>query len=259
MSPSERIVSKDVQFMITCLCDAFYPDVAKAAVEVLEFAGCAVTVPEAQTCCGQPAFNAGDWKATRKVVRHTAKVFDRDRPIILPSGSCAHMVQSGYELAFEKEDDRKEILALTRQTWELCDFLVNGLGIREWPGKLEHKMTVHRSCHTRGSQSYEAALTLLRSIDGVAVMDYEEQEQCCGFGGTFSVAYPNTSVEMGKLKLQHLLEPSPDIVGTLDMACMMHISGLAEHEGIPMNKKHVAEILREAAFQSSAHKAPLPG
>ena len=251
MQTSQRTVSKNVQLMITCLCDAFYAEAAQAAVLVLEHAGCTVSVPDAQTCCGQPAFNAGDWKATRKVVRHTLRTFHGDQSIILPSGSCAHMVAEGYDLAFEHETDRGEALKLASRTWELCDFLVNGLGIRKWPGRLETTLTVHRSCHSRGSESHAAALTLLGSIEGVRILEFDEPEQCCGFGGTFSVAYPNTSIEMGALKLKNLLKPAPQYVGTLDLACMMHVSGIAGHRSIPLTVKHVAELLMMALESES--------
>ncbi len=246
MSQSERVTGTKVQLMMTCLCDAFYDSVAQATVEVLEHVGCTVEVPEAQTCCGQPAFNSGDWDSTRKVVRHTCKTFDSSKPTILPSGSCAHMIAHGYDLAFEKEDDLSETQRFSKSSWELCDFLVNGLGVENWPGRYDAKISLHRSCHTRGTQTYQSAVKLLSSIEGVELIEFDESEQCCGFGGTFSVAYPNTSVSMGKLKIDMLTADKPDIVGAVDMACMMHLSGIAQKQGRPLNKLHVAEILMAA-------------
>ncbi|MEQ9823653.1 MAG: (Fe-S)-binding protein [Puniceicoccaceae bacterium] len=248
MIPTQRTVSKNVQFMITCLCDTFYDEVARASVEVLEEVGCTVTVPPAQTCCGQPAFNAGDWDAARKVVRHTLNAFEGDSPIIIPSGSCAHMVFHGYELSFEKEaaELREAVASFASRTWELCDFLVNGLGIDQWPGRFEGKISLHRSCHTRGSDTYAAAVKLLTSIEGLEVLEFDESEQCCGFGGTFSVAYPNTSAAMGTLKLDKLTAVKPDVIGAVDMACMLHLSGLAEKQKRPIHKLHVAEILMQS-------------
>lgn len=234
--------------MITCLCDAFYHEAAQATVEVLEHAGCTVEVPDAQTCCGQPAFNAGDWQATRKVVRHTLKAFAGEAPIIIPSGSCAHMVLHGYELAFEKEskEEREAVRKMASRTWELCDFLVNGLGIESWPGKFDGKISLHRSCHTRGSDTYASAVKLLKSIEGLEVLEFDESEQCCGFGGTFAVAYPNTSASMGTLKIDKLTAVKPDYIGAVDMACMLHLSGLAEKQKRPFKKLHVAQILMQA-------------
>lgn len=243
--------------MSTCLCDAFYDDVARASVEVLEYLGCTVTFPEAQTCCGQPAFNAGDWKAARQVMRHTLDVFAGDKPVILPSGSCAGMLYHGAELAFEKEADLSVVQALAARTWELADFIVNGLGVKQWIGSFPQKVAFHRSCHTRGSDCPAAALQLLGSIEGIEVLPVGEVEQCCGFGGTFSVAFPHISTKMGQLKLQHLLEPKPDAICSLDMACLMHLGGLLDKEGTPVPRLHLAQILRQALV-NAGELAPLP-
>lgn len=240
------ITGKRVQLMVTCLCDAFYDDVAGATVEVLEHLGVEVAFPEGQTCCGQPAFNGGDWTASRKVVRHTLKVFAGTDPVVVPSGSCAAMLFHGAPLEFEKEPDLPEVEALGRRTWELADFIVNGLGVTSWPGRYDATIAFHRACHTRGTKSAEACLTLLESIPGVRVVEFGEPEQCCGFGGTFSVTFPNISAAMGTLKLEHVRAAQPDVLVSPDMSCMMHIAGLAAREGKPIRTRHVAQVLRDA-------------
>lgn len=232
--------------MATCLCDAFYDDVARATVEVLEHLGCEIEFPEGQTCCGQPAFNGGDWVASRKVVRHTLRTFAGDCPVILPSGSCAAMLFHGAPLAFEKEPDLAEVEALGRRTWELADFIVNGLGVKSWPGRYARRVVFHRSCHTRGTDTGEAVLQLLRSIEGIEVLPFGEAEQCCGFGGTFSVSFPHVSANMGQLKLEHLREAKPDLLVSADMSCLMHLNGLAEREGRPIPNQHFVQVLRDA-------------
>ncbi len=232
--------------MATCLCDAFYDDAAIATVQVLEYAGCSVQFPEGQTCCGQPAFNGGDWNASRKVVRHTVKTFAGDHPVVVPSGSCAAMLFHGAPLEFEQEPDRAEVESLGRRTWELTDYLVNGLGLVAWPGKYNAAIAFHRSCHSRGTASGEAALTLLKSIDGLKVLEFGEPEQCCGFGGTFSVSFPNISGAMGELKLEHILETKPEAIVSADMSCLMHLGGLAEKAGHPVRALHIAQVLRDA-------------
>jgi L-lactate dehydrogenase complex protein LldE len=241
-----RPASKRVQLMATCLCDAFYDDVARATVEVLEYLGCEVDFPEAQTCCGQPAFNGGDWEASRRVVRHTVKTFAGEVPVIVPSGSCAAMMFHGAPLEFENEPDRSDVEALGRRTWELADFIVNGLGITSWRGRYDARVAYHRSCHTRGTESGSATATLLGSIAGLTVLPFGEGEQCCGFGGTFSVSFPNISSGMGTLKLEHIRAAQPDLIVSGDMSCMMHLGGLAEKEGKPIKACHVAQILRDA-------------
>jgi L-lactate dehydrogenase complex protein LldE len=235
-----------VQLMATCLCDAFYDDVARATVEVLEHLGCAVEFPEGQTCCGQPAFNGGDWTASRQVVRHTVRTFGGDVPVVVPSASCAAMLFHGTLLEFEKEADLPDVAALGRRTWELADFIVNGLGVKDWPGRYPAKIAFHRSCHSRGTATGEAALTLLGAIEGVTVVPFGEGEQCCGFGGTFSVAFPYISTGMGDLKLEHIRAANPDLLVSADMSCMMHLGGLAEKEGRPIRTQHLAQVLRDA-------------
>ncbi len=240
------ITGKRVQLMATCLCDAFYDDVAAATVEVLEHLGVTVVFPEGQTCCGQPAFNGGDWAASRRVVRHTVRTFAGEDPVVVPSGSCAAMMFHGAVLEFEKESDLPEVAALGRRTWELADFIVNGLGVKTWPGSYPATVAFHRACHTRGTASGEAALTLLRSIAGLRVVEFGEGEQCCGFGGTFSVSFPNISSAMGDLKLEHMRAANPDVVVSGDMSCMMHLGGLAAKEGKPVKTLHLAQVLRDA-------------
>lgn len=237
---------KRVQLMATCLCDAFYDDVARATVEVLEHLGVEVEFPEGQTCCGQPAFNGGDWPASRKVVRHTLKTFAGEVPVLLPSGSCAAMLRHGTILEFEKEPDLPEVKALAARTWEFSDFLVNALGVSAWPGRYEATIAFHRNCHNRGTGSEEASMKLLNSIAGVKVVPFGEAEQCCGFGGTFSVAFPNISAGMGTLKLDHIRATKPDVLVSGDMSCLMHLGGLAKKDGQPIKTLHLVQILRDA-------------
>ncbi len=241
--------------MATCLCDAFYADVAQATVEVLDHVGCDIEFPEGQTCCGQPAFNGGDWIASRKVVRHTVSVFAGEKPVIVPSGSCAAMMFHGAPLEFEKESDLGEIKALGDRTWELVDFLVNGLGIATWPGRLDAKIAVHHSCHTRGTQTGAAMEQLLSSIAGVELIAVSEPEQCCGFGGTFSVTFPHISKTMGDLKIGNLTANKPDLIVSADMSCLMHQKGLAEKEGLPYPVTHIAQVLRDALIGEPDQKS----
>jgi L-lactate dehydrogenase complex protein LldE len=253
----ERVVpaSREVQLMVTCLCDAFFADVAQATVEVLEHVGCSVEFPEDQTCCGQPAFNAGDWKASRKVVRHTVKTFAGEKPVVVPSGSCAAMIFHGAPLEFEKEPDFLEVKQLADRTWEVADYLVNGLGIDTWEGSYPKKVAFHRSCHTRGTNSGQSSLKLLESIEGLEVVPFGEAEQCCGFGGTFSVSFPNISAAMGNLKIKHVLETEPDLLASSDMGCMLHVGGMLDKQGIELPRVHLVQILRDALKNSGKLKS----
>jgi L-lactate dehydrogenase complex protein LldE len=244
--PTARPLSKRVLLMGTCLCDAFYDDVARATVEILEHLGISVEFPENQTCCGQPAFNSGEWDASRKVARHTAEVFAGELPVIVPSGSCAAMNRHGNLLQFEENPDAS-VTSLANRTWELIDFIYNGLGIKTWPGKFDKptRIAFHRSCHSRGTKTGEAVRTLLSSIGNAEVIPFGQQEQCCGFGGTFSVTFPHISGQMGTLKLDNILDTKPDMLAGIDMSCLMHLSGLATTQGRPVPHMHVIQILRD--------------
>jgi L-lactate dehydrogenase complex protein LldE len=237
---------RQIQLMATCLADAFFDDVARATVEVLEHLGCEVEFPVDQTCCGQPAFNSGDWPAARDIARHCLRVFDGAQPVVVPSGSCARMVSHGALLLFEGERDLPAAEALAGRTWELGDFIVRGLGVARWPGRLATRVAFHRSCHSRGTQYGQSALALLRSITGVELIEFGEGEQCCGFGGTFSVGFPHISRAMGDLKIDHVLQAAPDVLVSGDSSCLMHIAGLADKEGRALRTMHLAQVLRDA-------------
>ena len=246
-----RPVSDRVLLMMTCLCDTFFPEAAKAAVEALEHAGCAVEVPPNQTCCGQPAFNAGDFPASRQVALHTAEVFADERPVIIPSGSCSAMHHHGHGLQFAGDSCPGRINSLRNRTWELFDYLVNGLGLKKWPGRLTGKLVIHDACHCRDSGTGAAMRLLLKSIPGLTLIEPDSSDQCCGFGGTFSVAFPHISKEMGNLKIEKLLEHQPDAVISSDLSCLMHMRGLAGRKGNDLPVLHAAEVLRLALTEEN--------
>lgn len=239
-------VSKKIQIMGTCLCDAFFDDVGIATLQVLRFLKCEISFPEGQTCCGQPAFNGGDWRSSRRVVRHCLNVFSGETPVVVPSASCAAMLFHGAPLEFEEEKDLAEVKQLASRTWEVIDFIVNGLGVTDWPGSFPATVAFHRSCHSRGTNSGAASLRLLESIEGLEVIPFGEAEQCCGFGGTFAVSFPTISAAMGGLKLDHALEKNPEFLVSGDMGCLLHLGGMAEKSGRPVKTRHLVQVLRDA-------------
>lgn len=241
---------RSILLMASCLCDAFFDDVAIATVEVLEHLGCRVEFREAQTCCSQPAFNAGDWSAARSVARHTLKVF-RGGDVIVPSGSCARMLSHGMPMLFEGESDVDDAIALSRRSFELADYVVNVLGVRQWSGRLDQRLAFHRSCHSRGTRYADAALTLLSSIEGLRLVEFDESEQCCGFGGTFSVSFPEVSARIGELKLENVQKTLVDGLVSADMGCLMHLDGIARKSGEPLRAWHIAQVLRDALSEES--------
>lgn len=252
IEPNKRPSGKHVMLMATCLCDAFYSEAAKATVEVLEHLGVKIDFPENQTCCGQPAFNSGDWTASRKVARHTAEVFAGELPVIVPSGSCAAMNFHGNLLQFEEKPEA-QVTSLAQRTWEVMDYIYHGLGVKSWPGAFDKptRIAFHRSCHSRGTDSGDAIIALLSSIKNVEVVPFGQDEQCCGFGGTFSVTFPHISGRMGSLKMDHILEVKPDILVSGDMSCLMHLTGLARVQGRPIQHCHAVQILRDSLLGNS--------
>jgi L-lactate dehydrogenase complex protein LldE len=240
-----------VKLMASCLCDAFFDDVAIATVEVLEHLGCHVEFPADQTCCGQPAFNSGEWEAAKPVARHTLRVFQGNDSVVVPSGSCARMLSHGALLLFEGESDSAGVRELGQRSFELADFIVRKLGVTRWPGRLAARLAFHRSCHSRGTTYAESALTLLRSIEGLTLVELGEAEQCCGFGGTFSVAFPNISAGMGGLKLSHVAAARSEALISADMGCLLHLAGLAAKQGEPLATRHISQVLRDALHSSA--------
>lgn len=237
-----------VSLMLTCLCDAFYPDPARATVEVLERLAFRVAFDPRQTCCGQPPFNAGDRDAARAIIAHAIDVF-RDAPLIVcPSGSCAAMVRWGWLQALGPGDPlREEAVAIAGRTYEVHEFLAAARGDAPWPGRLDRTVVLHTSCHARVLGSGAAARQLLESVSGLNVVEPAEAEQCCGFGGAFATSFPWISSGIGARKLQRLRQSRAAEAATTDMGCAMHLDGLAKHEGNGAPPfRHVVEILREA-------------
>jgi L-lactate dehydrogenase complex protein LldE len=226
--------------MLTCLCDAYYGNVGIATVKVLEHLGCEVIFNEKQTCCGQPPFNAGDWKQAREVANYAKEIlFHNGQTVVTPSASCAAMTREGYHLLFPDQEPGN--------AFELSEFITKELGISAWGTTKTYKKKIafHRACHGRGIGLTDQAERLIASIPGVELVPIKNAEQCCGFGGAFCVNEPHLSSEIGKAKVATLLENQPDEIVSGDMGCLMHLGGMIKHEGNPIRIRHYAEILAE--------------
>ncbi|MEJ2514649.1 MAG: (Fe-S)-binding protein [Gammaproteobacteria bacterium] len=252
MSVHQRqpVTRRRAMLMATCLCDTFFDDVAVSTVKVLRHAGCEVDFPRDQTCCGQPAYTAGDWPGFRRLVRRLVDVFAGDVPVVVPSGACAATLRHAAPQAFRDEPDLAAVEALAGRTWELCEFLVSGLGVRQWPGRLEARVSLHPGCHNWNTPVLDAARQLLDSVAGVERVEAEGPAECCGFGGVFSVAFPHVSGAMGRRRVAALMTSSPDLVVSPDVSCLMHQKGLARHDGKPFPAMHIAQLLNRALGES---------
>ena len=247
--PPDRIKGRYVNFMLTCLCDSIFDDAAECAVNVLKKYGAQVEFPENQTCCGQPAFNSGDFASARKVVLSTVEAFsDNDYPIVVPSASCAAMLFHSSKIAFRDSDrqTRDKIDAFARRIWEFCDYLVNVLNVEKIDGKTDAKVAIHNSCHSRGTGTPAALEKLLRSIDGIEVLGFENSDSCCGFGGTFSVVFPQISSELGLAKVRAVSAVNPDMLVAADTSCLLHQKGIADRNNIAYPARHAAQVFWHA-------------
>lgn len=233
-----------VRLLLTCLCDAFYGEVGVSTVRALEHVGCTVEFDQNQTCCGQPAFNAGDWNAARPVAERTVRLFgldsDDDSYVVTPSASCAAMLRHGYGLM--------GVACRTDRVFELAEFLVDVVGVSEWGGKLaKRRVGLHRACHGRMMGLKDQQETLLRSVSGIELVEIGSSEQCCGFGGAFSVTHGKVSEGIGLEKLRQIEQAGIDQVVSGDMGCLMHLAGLAKRNAIDVTLSHYSQVLVEAA------------
>ena len=236
-----------VALFVTCLVDLLYPEVGEATVALLEREGVTVDVPRAQTCCGQPPFNSGFHDDARRLARTMLDAFEDAGAVVTPSGSCAAMVRSYYPHLFEGHPEHPRAVALAAKTFELSEFLVDVLGVRAVPGAWRGRVTYHDSCH--GLR--ELGLTgqgrqLVRSIDGVELVEMDRPDMCCGFGGTFSVRLPDLASAMADDKIDQTEATGAAIVLTGDAGCLMHVAGRMSRRGSTVRPMHLATFLAAA-------------
>ncbi len=242
-----------VSLFVTCLVDQFRPDVGRAAVEVLRRAGCDVEFDARQTCCGQPAYNSGWQEDARRVVRAMLDAYEDSDAIVLPSGSCTAMFTHWPEL-FEPDDPaHARAKAIAGRTYELSAFLVDVLGAPLLDARFEGRVTWHDACHgLRELGLGRQPRALLAQVEGLELFESESSESCCGFGGTFSVKYPELSVAMLDQKLQGLEQRGIDAIVSGDVSCLMQIGGRLEHRGSSIRTLHLAELLAGADTNGSS-------
>lgn len=237
---------KRVRLFVTCLVDHLSPAVGDAVVTVLERLGLEVEVPLGQTCCGQPAFNGGFWQDSRQMARHTIKILETDdSPIVVPSGSCADMMIHHYPDLFKDEPAWQErAQRVAAMTYEFSQFLVDVLGVVDVGAQFKGKLTYHPSCHlSRGLGVTRQPRTLLAHIKAAEIVPLPEADQCCGFGGLFSVKFPAISEDMLNKKVGTVDEAQADHVVGCDLSCLMHINARLHREGKPTQAVHLAQLL----------------
>ncbi len=234
----------NVQIFVPCFIDQLYPDVAFNMVKVLKKAGCTVHYNTAQTCCGQPAFNAGFHGEAKEVCTKFLQDFEGADYIVAPSASCVGFVKNYYKQVFENSAHKTQAAKTAERIFEFSDFLVNVLKETNFGAVLNEKATYHDSCAAlRECKIKNEPRLLLNNVAGLELVEMNDVETCCGFGGTFAVKFEPISIAMGNQKINNAAETKASVLISTDMSCLMHIDGCAKHEGKQMKMMHLADVL----------------
>lgn len=235
-----------VGLFVTCLVDLMRPRIGFAAIRLLEAAGCEVVVPRSQTCCGQPAYNSGDRASAKALASKVLDEFEGLDYVVAPSGSCAGMIRTHYpELLRDAPDELERVRKLCERTYELTDFLVNVANLGAVPGNLNKTITYHDSCAGLRELSIKGQpRQLLAKMPGLKLIEMEEAETCCGFGGTFAVKFGEISTHIAERKCANIAASGADAVVLGDLGCMLNIEGRLRRRGdMKTNVLHIAEVL----------------
>ncbi len=239
---AEYVAGERVALFLPCYCDVLFPDVGRAMVTLFARLGIALDYPVEQTCCGQPAYNSGYWSEAAALAERFALVFSPYRWIVVPSGSCGAMARAFYAYM----DPGSAAARVGERVYDLATFLVEVLGRTDVGATFKSRVTYHDGCHGRRELNASAATqALLQAVRGIEYVELPRIEQCCGFGGMFSVKYPELSVSMGNDKREAIAQTRADVVTSGDMSCLMHLEGLTHkaQPDSPLRFLHLAQIL----------------
>jgi L-lactate dehydrogenase complex protein LldE len=237
-----------VALFATCLVDQLFPNVGVSVVKVLRRAGCEVEFDERQTCCGQPAFNTGYRKEARKFAERFIEIFESSdaEAIVSPSGSCVAMVKHFHELFPDDEGWRERAERIADKTHEFSSFLVNVLKLENLGACFSGRVTWHDACHGLRELGLKSEpRSLLQNIENAEFVEMQNADACCGFGGTFSVKYPEISVAILDSKIESIEKSDVDVVVSCDASCLMQIGGRLSRQGAKAKTMHIAEILAQ--------------
>jgi len=239
-----------ISLFIPCFIDQLAPQVGLATVRVLKKLGHDIEFRSEQTCCGQPSFNSGQWEVAREGAIRTLRVFRGAEVVVGPSGSCVAMIKKFYPELLKDTPHAAEANELAQRTFEFSEFLVNKLGVTDVGASLNKKVTYHDGCHAlRELRLKEEPRQLLRAVRGLELIETEESESCCGFGGLFAVKFPMISTAMVQVKGGALARTGADYVVSSDPSCLLQIGGWLTREGKPILPMHIAEVLAEGLPQ----------
>ena len=233
-----------VALFIPCFIDQLYPSTAFNMVKVLEKAGCEVTYNPNQTCCGQPAFNAGFWDESRDVAKKFIADFEAETYIVAPSASCVGFVRNYYPKLFEHGVNHQKVKELKSKIFEFSDFLTEVLHQFDFGAEWNGKVTYHDSCAAlRECKIKEGPRKLLSHVQGLELVEMVDNETCCGFGGTFAVKFEGISVGMADQKVTNALNTGAECIVSTDMSCLMQLDGYIKKNNLKIQTMHIADLL----------------
>jgi len=234
-----------VGLFVTCLVDVMRPSVGFAAIRLLEAAGCEVVVPKAQTCCGQPAYNSGEMQWARAIALKTIAAFDGYDYVVAPSGSCAAMLKLHYPRLMAGDDEAERLArAFAERVHELVSFLVDVRGMSTVPGSFQGRVTYHDGCSgLRELKIKQQPRRLLAAMPGVELIEMPGTEACCGFGGLFSVKFPDISNAMVSAKTKSSEATGAELMLSGELGCLLNVAGKLSRQGSRLACRHVAEVL----------------
>ncbi len=233
-----------VEIFVPCFVDQLYPDTAFSTIRVLEKAGCEVNYNPNQTCCGQPAFNAGFWDDAKAIGSKFLNDFGDDDIIVTPSASCTGMVRNYYNDLFTNTTAHNKCRSIQGNIYELSDFLVNILQFDSFGAELEGRAVYHDSCAgLRECKIKDEPRQLLSKVYGLEMVELPHNETCCGFGGTFAVKFDAISSAMAQQKVENALAVEADYIISTDASCLLHLQGYIDKNNLPIKTMHIADVL----------------
>ncbi|MBN2773702.1 MAG: (Fe-S)-binding protein [Prolixibacteraceae bacterium] len=234
----------EVNIFIPCFIDQLYPETAFNVVKVLEKCGCKINYNPEQTCCGQPSFNSGFWNETRELAKKFICDFDNDLPIIGPSASCAGFIRNYYEKLFDKPEDLSHVSHLKKRIFEFTDFLVNHLKKEDSGASFPYRVTYHDACAAlREYGIKDEPRKLLKQVKGLELIEMNDTETCCGFGGTFAAKFKDISTAMTGQKVENALATGAEYIVSTEASCLMNLESYIKKQNLPIKIIHIADVL----------------
>jgi L-lactate dehydrogenase complex protein LldE len=233
-----------IEVFIPCFIDQLFPQTAFNTIKILEKAGCKVIYNPEQTCCGQPAYNAGFWDEAKKIGSKFLNDFSEEHYIVSPSASCTGMVKHGFDDLFTNTVTHNRCRSIQRNIYELSDFLVNVLRKDYFGAELEGRAVYHDSCSgLRNCHIKEEPRQLLSNVEGLEMVEMRDTDMCCGFGGSFAVKFESISTAMTEQKVNNALEMEADYIISTDSSCLLQIQAYIDQKQIPLKTIHLADVL----------------